>query len=640
MKIKNDIESFIKNRKLTLISIAVDIFLFAGCFALAYLIDSFNIVQQDASFLMTMALCAPCLISIISSMFFAKVYRIAWKYAGITELVRLVAVIFLNIGIGMIYRALFTFIDTESNMDNIRLSLLIEAYIFFFFMATSYRIMSKLTKILKKRLNIEQVDNSNLEKVIVYGAGYTGVNTIKRFLSHPEDGYLPVAIIDDDLLKKKSIIGNIEVVGDRSMIEETINSTGATAVIITISELPKKELRAIFDHIKHFHVKILMANPMSDAENTLNKDVVSIRNIKIEDLLHRDEHNMDRKLVDSFIKNKVVMVTGGAGSIGSELCRQALIFGCKHLVIFEQHEFGMFEFNEELKKIYTHDRYSLEMGTVRDKTKVREVMKKYKPDVVFHAAAYKHVPMMEISADESVKNNCMGTKNVIEVCNECDVKKFILVSTDKAINPANVMGATKRTAELILQSKAVTSKTQLAAVRFGNVLGSSGSVIPTFIRQINEGGPITVTDREMQRYFMTIPEAVRLVLQAGALANGGEVFVLNMGEPVFIYDLAKDLVRMSGLRPNVDIEIKITGLRPGEKLFEELQYGNENVDTTRHDDIFVCKLEPVDNNVLIPVLEELFETAVSGNKEMTEELLFKLVPSEYRKKRKDSNVSV
>ncbi|NCA93061.1 polysaccharide biosynthesis protein, partial [bacterium] len=292
-----------------------------------------------------------------------------------------------------------------------------------------------------------------------------------------------------------------------------------------------------------------------------------------------------------------------------------------------------------LKKTYPKNRYFLEMGTVRDRAKLRAVMEKYKPDIVFHAAAYKHVPMMEISADESIKNNVFGTRNVIRQCNESGVGKFILISTDKAINPANVMGATKRVAELVLQNEAITSKTQLAAVRFGNVLGSSGSVIPTFIKQINEGGPITVTDKDMKRYFMTIPEAVRLVLQAGAMANGGEVFVLDMGEPVYIYDLAKDLILMSGMVPDKDIEIKISGLRPGEKLFEELQYGDENVDKTRHKDIFVCKLNNGGDDVS-DKLTKILEVAEEGNKEEAEKLLFDLVPSDYRCKNKNPEARV
>jgi FlaA1/EpsC-like NDP-sugar epimerase len=294
----------------------------------------------------------------------------------------------------------------------------------------------------------------------------------------------------------------------------------------------------------------------------------------------------------------------------------------------------MFDINEELKKTYNKDRYSLEIGTVRDRNKLREVMERYKPDVVFHAAAYKHVPMMEISADESIKNNVFGTKNVIEQCDESGVSKFVLISTDKAINPANIMGATKRVAELVLETLSRTTKTQLAAVRFGNVLGSSGSVIPTFIKQINQGGPLTVTDKKMKRYFMTIPEAVRLVLQAGALAKGGELYVLDMGEPVYIYDLACDLVLMSGLVPHKDIDINISGLRPGEKLFEELQYGDEDVDKTQHKDIFVTKFADIDTKRVVEIIDKMYVAASAGDKETSEKLLFELVPSEYRSSHK------
>jgi FlaA1/EpsC-like NDP-sugar epimerase len=373
---------------------------------------------------------------------------------------------------------------------------------------------------------------------------------------------------------------------------------------------------------------------MSGADAVLNSDVISLKNLRIEDLLHRKEHKIDRELLDSFIKNKVILVTGGAGSIGSEICRQVLQYHCKHLIIFDHHEYGMFKMNEELKKSCASDLYSLEMGSVRDREKVRAVIEKYKPDVVFHAAAYKHVPMMEISADEAVKNNVIGTENVIEQCDMSGVKKFILISTDKAINPANVMGATKRIAELVLQCKSKTSSTQLAAVRFGNVLGSSGSVIPTFMEQINNRQNVTVTHPEMKRYFMTIPEAVRLVLQAGALAEGGEVYVLDMGEPVYIKDLAFDLIRASGLIPEKDIKIEYTGLRPGEKLFEELQYSDEDVDKTKHSGIFVCKLGNVDCKEFNMQLQILKEAAQSNDKKKVEDIIFEIVPSEYRENSK------
>ncbi len=618
-------------------AIIADIIIFFAAFSLSYVIDSMNIgIMHNAEYGMVMLLALPCMATTITLMYFMRMYRIMWKYAGTLELVKIIFVAGLSLALGVLYRGLFAL---AGPIYNVHLSLVIIGFMLFFLFSISYKLFTKILLGVKNKLIMQKNTSHDINRVLIYGAGYTGSALVKRMLNNPKDGYLPVAIVDDDPEKKETTVSGITVVGDRNAIKDALTKYNANIIAIAITELTKKELRSIFDYIKQFNVRIMITNNFKDASSEINSDIISIRNIKIEDLLHRDEHTMDRELVDSVIKNKVVMVTGGAGSIGSELCRQALYYGCKKLIIFDQSENGMFEFNEELKKIYPKNRYFLEMGTVRDRQKLRSVMEKYKPDIVFHAAAYKHVPMMEISADESIKNNVFGTKNVIEQCNESGVSKFILISTDKAINPANVMGATKRVAELVLQSEAKTSKTQLAAVRFGNVLGSSGSVIPTFIKQINEGGPITVTDKDMKRYFMTIPEAVRLVLQAGAMADGGEVFVLDMGEPVFIYDLAKDLILMSGLVPGKDIEIKISGLRPGEKLFEELQYGDENVDKTKHKDIFVCKLSDVSENVQ-EKLEQILVAAEEGNKEEAEKLLFELVPSDYRCKHKNPEARV
>lgn len=626
---------FFKERRITIIPILIDLLLFFAMFNLAYYLDSLNIMPSPATYGAAMLLALPCMFTTVILMYFANVYRIIWRYAGTMELLRLIVVGLGSLAFGLLYRGLFTYAGPAYNIPN---PLVFNAYMMFFFVGAMYRISLRLLVAIKHRLTRATVKPKN--RVIVYGAGYTGAALVKRLLENPDDDYLPVAIIDDDKSKEGNIISNLLVEGDRNEIKRVIEKYRANVIAIAITNLSKTDLRSIFDYIKQFEVKIMITSAFRDAQSEINSDIISIRNIKIEDLLHRDEHTMDRELVDGFIKDKVIMVTGGAGSIGSELCRQALKYGCRHLVIYDHHENGMFEFNEELKKLYERGRYSLEMGSVRDRNKLREVMDYYKPEVVFHAAAYKHVPMMEISADESVKNNVFGTKNVFEQCNESGVKKFILISTDKAINPANIMGATKRVAELCLQNASKTFTTQLAAVRFGNVLGSSGSVIPTFIKQINEGGPVTVTDKNMKRYFMTIPEAVRLVLQAGALANGGEVFVLDMGEPVYIYDLASDLIRMSGLIPEKDIEIKITGLRPGEKLFEELQYGNENVDKTTHKDIFICKLNDFDSDKLINALQELKNASDVGNKVLTEKLLFALVPSEYRKEHENKEARV
>ena len=331
--------------------------------------------------------------------------------------------------------------------------------------------------------------------------------------------------------------------------------------------------------------------------------------INLEELLHRGSVHLNMDVVENFIKDKVVLVSGGAGSIGSELCRQALRFGCKTLVVLDFHENGLFHIGNELEEKYS-GRYHLRLASIRDRERIKEVFDEFSPEIVFHAAAHKHVPMMELNPREAVKNNIMGTINVCQTAVTHNVQKFITISTDKAVNPTNIMGATKRITELVMQLFDTVSDTEFAAVRFGNVLGSNGSVVPFFKKQIEKGGPVTVTHPEMRRYFMTIPEACQLVLEAGAMAGGGEIFVLDMGEPVLISDLAKDMIRLSGLQPDVDIKIVFTGLRPGEKLFEEISLADEDVDRTTNAKIMIMKPIPFDHEELAKTVKAI-EAAVA-----------------------------
>ena len=360
------------------------------------------------------------------------------------------------------------------------------------------------------------------------------------------------------------------------------------------------------------------------------KKPLTLKDIQIEKLLKRKERKTDKALIDSAIKDKVVCVTGGAGSIGSEICRQVLNAGCSHLVVIDYHENGMFYLEQEFSKKYEKSKYTLIIATVREKEKIEQVFSTFKPQIVFHAAAYKHVPMMEFAPAEAIKTNLFGTKNVIECAERNGVEKFVLISTDKAVNPSSVMGATKRLAEMLIQTRGKSSKTKMSAVRFGNVLGSSGSVVLTFIDQINKGGPITLTDRNIKRYFMSIPEAVKLVIQSSALIKGGEVFTLDMGEAVPIYDLAVSLIKQAGYKENEDIKIEITGLRPGEKLFEELRYEKEFVSTTLCEDIFVNKLEDINEVDFNKHLDKLNKLAQAENDKEIEKEIFSIVPNVYR----------
>lgn len=432
---------------------------------------------------------------------------------------------------------------------------------------------------------------SESQRVLIFGAGEAGVFFKHKQDNHPEDRLKTVVFIDDnEQLSGRRLLG-VPVYGTREKMAEAIDKYNIDVVVVAIPTATRELLKFALDVCKEKHCKIQRFGKLDDVD--LNKAVLT--NVNYEELLHRVGVSLDMESVSSFIKDKTVLVTGGVGSIGSEISRQVLSFGCKKLVIFDFNENGLYYINNELLEQYDPSRYELRLGSIRDLERLNEVFEEFHPDIVFHAAAHKHVPMSEINPREVIKNNIFGTYKTAITAIRHNVEKFILISTDKAVNPTNIMGATKRVAELIIQMLDTMSDTDFAAVRFGNVLGSAGSVVPFFRNQINNGGPVTVTHPEMRRYFMTIPEAVQLVLEAGAMAHGGEIFVLDMGEPVLIYDLACDLIRLSGYEPGVDIEINFTGLRQGEKLFEEIHLDAEECDTTANEKIFVLK--PVKSNV-------------------------------------------
>ena len=433
--------------------------------------------------------------------------------------------------------------------------------------------------------------HSKSKRVLIYGAGEAGVFFKRKQDNHPEDLLKPVVFIDDnEQLTGRRVLG-ISVYGTREKMAEAIDKYNIDVVVVAIPTASRELLKFALDICKQKHCKIQRFGKLDDVD--LNNAVLT--NVNYEELLHRVGVSLDMDAVSSFIEDKTVLVTGGVGSIGSEICRQGLSFGCKKLVIYDFNENGLYHINNELLEQYDSSRFELRLGSIRDLERLNEVFDEFSPEVVFHAAAHKHVPMSELNPREAIKNNIFGTYKTAITAIRHNVEKFILISTDKAVNPTNIMGATKRVAELIIQMLDTMSDTEFAAVRFGNVLGSAGSVVPFFQNQISNGGPVTVTHPEMRRYFMTIPEAVQLVLEAGAMAHGGEIFVLDMGEPVLIYDLACDLIRLSGYEPDVDIEIKFTGLRQGEKLFEEIHLDAEDCDTTANEKIFVLK--PVKSNV-------------------------------------------
>lgn len=574
------------------------------------------------------AVAAAAVVTIIVMFVIFDCYNALWRYAGRVEFFKFLMSYIADFFVLFVFKIILkVVVNTEVWVPLILMYLLFSA-IFSGAMRFFYAIAHYFKHV---RYMVDDRSMPGMKRTIVIGAGYTGSLAINRFINNPSDGYYPVAVVDDDPDKQGRRIYGIEVEGGVDKIPEIVERHKAQAIVIAIMSITKSQLRHIYDACAPFNLPIKIMPPVTNA-NEMTNNVKSLRDIKIEELLGRDEFKVKQELIDVSVKDKVVMVTGGAGSIGSELCRQVLNFGCKHLVIFDQHENGMFFLNQEFVKKYDTSRYTLVMGTVRERDKLIEIIGEFKPDIIFHAAAYKHVPMMEISATEAIKNNVFGTLNVIEVAESMGVQKFVLISTDKAVNPSNIMGASKRIAEMLIETRGKTGKMKMAAVRFGNVLGSNGSVIPVFLRQIKEGGPITLTDRYIKRYFMSIPEAVRLVLQTGAFAENGEIFVLDMGEPVYIYDLACDLIRLNGLIPEQDIEIKVTGLRPGEKMFEELRYDTEAVDTTQHEGVFVNRLESIDRAEFDKKLARLRSLAFEEDVEGTTDMIFTIVPSEYRKK--------
>lgn len=506
-------------------------------------------------------------------------YFSVWSRAGVPEMIRQFIAVFTTYGIVYL-------LNSPLNLNIPRGAILITALIVFL-STTGLRMSVRIGYWGMTRFRIIN-PSSNKKRVLIVGGGSAGTYLANHLLNNPQEGFLPVGIIDDNKALWNHRINGLPVYGGREFIQQVVRKQRIDEVIIAINHADKQLLNDVFQQCKAAKCRIKRFDTMELMDE---KDLtrVKIRDVSVEELLGRDPVNLDMLGVKKFIGGMTVLVTGGAGSIGSEICRQVLSFGCKELIIFDFSENGLFDINNELSKKYSPEQYHLVLGSIREKKRLDEVFEQFKPDVVFHAAAHKHVPMMEWNPFEAIKNNVFGTINVMEACDKYHVKKFILISTDKAVNPPNIMGASKRIAELAMQMINAKSETEFAAVRFGNVLGSNGSVIPYFKKQIAEGGPVTVTHPDVKRYFMTIPEAVQLVLQAGAMANGGEIFVLEMGEPVKIVDLAVTLIQLSGLEPNKDIKITFTGLRPGEKLFEEINLTTEDVSKTSNNQIYVLK---------------------------------------------------
>lgn len=526
-----------------------------------------------------------------------RMYHSLWQYASIAELYKIVE--------ACVVAELAHLCVTSFMGWMLPRSCYFTSGVFLIVAMSASRFMYRL---LRQLIN-EYRHTSEQLKIMIIGAG-EATSVLMREISNSRylDNSKVVCIIDDDLGKVGKYIRGVKIVGTRDHIKEYARYYDIDEIIFAIPSASTKDKREILNICKETscNLKILPGvYQMVDGEINI-KD---LRNVDVLDLLGRDPVKVDIESIMGYVKDKTVLVTGGGGSIGSELCRQLVSHKPKCLVIFDIYENNAYDIQQELKIKYPDANVVTLIGSIRNTSRLKSVFEQYKPDIVYHAAAHKHVPLMEVSPNEAIKNNVVGTWNVAKMADKYGVKKFVMISTDKAVNPTNVMGATKRICEMIIQSFNEKSKTDFVAVRFGNVLGSNGSVIPLFKRQIEAGGPVTVTHPDIIRYFMTIPEAVSLVLQAGAYAKGGEIFILDMGEPVKIDDLAKNLIRLSGYTLGVDMEIKYTGLRPGEKLYEELLMNEEGMQDTDNKLIHIGRPIEFDKEHFYEKLEELKEMA-------------------------------
>lgn len=541
-----------------------------------------------------------------------RLYHSLWKYASIDEVT--------NVMIGCILAAGAQYIGIHVMNLHVPRSYYPLSMIFLMVGVVGTRFIYRFLRLLSNRYH-----GVKKSRIMIIGAG-EAANVIIREITASQyvDGTV-VCIIDDNRSKVGRYIQGVKIVGTRHKIVEAARKYEITDIIIAIPTAPRKEIRSILEICKETNctLKILPGiYQLINEEVSVNR----LRTVEIEDLLGREPVRIDAREVSDFLRGKIVMVTGGGGSIGSELCRQIASFSPAKLIIVDIYENNAYFIQQELKNRYPKIELEVLIASVRNTNRMDQIFDKYRPEFVYHAAAHKHVPLMEDSPNEAIKNNVGGTLKLAKAADKYGVKRFIFISTDKAVNPTNIMGASKRICEMIIQSFNRKSQTEFVAVRFGNVLGSNGSVIPLFKQQIMNGGPVTVTHPDIIRYFMTIPEAVSLVLQAGVYAHGGEIFVLDMGEPVKIADLAKNLIKLSGFIPDKDIRIEYTGLRPGEKLYEELLMKEEGLKETNNNRIFVGEPIIFDDDEFVEAVENLDCLAKQECKEIREEVK-KLVPT-------------
>lgn len=558
--------------------------------------------------------------SIISlvSIYYFNGYSSLWRYAEIDEVIIIAKACIVNtvllIGVVLLMKLPIPFYFYYIN------------YIMNVAIICGIRIVYRYLR----HCRLRKISSSDVSRVLIIGGGNGGSMVINELYNNPQLNKVPVAIVDDDRSKIGRIMHGVPILDSTYEIESIVKKMKIDEIIFSIASINnerKQEILKICNQTKCRVRTIPGIYEIIDGK----VDIKKIRDVEIKDLLGRKPVEVNLNEISRYITDKVVLVTGGGGSIGSELCRQIAANNPKMLIIVDIYENNAYEIEQELIRLYKGNiNLKTIIASIRDVKRMDRIFEQYNPNVVFHAAAHKHVPLMEVSPGEAIKNNVFGTKNIAELSHKYGVSRFVLISTDKAVNPTNIMGATKRAAEMIIQTMNECSKTEFVAVRFGNVLGSNGSVIPLFKKQIEEGGPITVTHPEIIRYFMTIPEAVQLVIQAGSMAKGGEIFILDMGQPVKILDLATNLIKLSGLEPGKDIKINYSGLRPGEKLYEELLMAEEGIIDTQHEKIFIGKPIELDKDFLYTKLDELKERVHNEDVDSIESIMKEIVTT-YKK---------
>lgn len=580
-------------------------------------VPDYSLMQSIYYGLISMVVCTLIMYSM-------KLYNRIWQYASVGEMLAIAKAVF--IGSAVSYLISFFILDTR-----VPISVFIRTLETMLLLIGGSRFAWRIVR-------DKYVNNTQSEyKTIIVGAGDCGALILKELRNDPQMNVNLIGFIDDNPHKQHMQILGLEVLGTQSQIPELVEKYKVNEIIIAIPSAKKSEISNIINICKATGAKLKIIPRINDLiEGKVSLNV--IRDVEVEDLLGREPVELELELIADYVHEKIVLVTGAGGSIGSELCRQIAPFLPSKLLLLGHGENSIYQIDKELAISFPELTRVTIIADVQDRTRMEQIFEQYRPNVVFHAAAHKHVPLMELNPGEAVKNNVFGTKNVAECADQYGSERFVMISSDKAVNPTSIMGTTKRIAEMFVQCLDKQSSTIFTAVRFGNVLGSSGSVIPLFKEQIARGGPVTVTDPEMIRYFMTIPEASKLVIQSGAFANGGEIFILDMGEPVRITDLAADLIRLSGYEPGEDIKIEYTGIREGEKLFEELLTSEEGLSSTKNDRIFIGKPTDMNRTDLEFEMKKL-ERALGEDRTSIRNLLHHIVPTYAIEKKSGASIS-